>query len=275
MINIYLSLYSFYPVVIAAAHLNPKIDGRAALKAMILLDEIRGRLSECFPLTNSNTDYAIFGGIASTIVYGALLEANSQQIENAVSMLLSQYLPNTQNQTLDEEELEGEIECDTAIISQESQNFRGNVALTTEMGISYMNQALDGIIEPQNKDISTQSIFNSLWNQDDKDTIQSNISVNSSGENFAIMSMNFRFGCYGALSSGAIYSLVNVLLENPEILEKYSYEDILMVRVRTFTRSWEMLGKPLQNESIKSRNAAVHSIPYLIGRLFSKAFYKR
>lgn len=34
----------FYPVVIAASHVNPKIDGSTALKAMVLQDEIRGRL---------------------------------------------------------------------------------------------------------------------------------------------------------------------------------------------------------------------------------------
>jgi 2-methylcitrate dehydratase len=34
----------FYPVVIAASHVNPKINGALALKAMTLQDEIRGRL---------------------------------------------------------------------------------------------------------------------------------------------------------------------------------------------------------------------------------------
>lgn len=40
----------YYPVVIAAAQQNPSIDGKTALKAMVLSDEIRGRLAEVFSL---------------------------------------------------------------------------------------------------------------------------------------------------------------------------------------------------------------------------------
>ena len=40
----------FYPVVIAACQNNPKLTGKDALKAMLLLDEIRGRLCEVFSL---------------------------------------------------------------------------------------------------------------------------------------------------------------------------------------------------------------------------------
>ena len=36
----------FYPVVMAAAQVTGKVDGKKALLAMIALDEIRGRLAE-------------------------------------------------------------------------------------------------------------------------------------------------------------------------------------------------------------------------------------
>lgn len=84
---------SFYPVVIAAAHVNSKIDGMKALKAMILLDEIRGRLNESIDIKEFHIDNDLFGGIASTIVYGTLLNATPEQINQAVNLLLGNYTP--------------------------------------------------------------------------------------------------------------------------------------------------------------------------------------
>ena len=40
----------FYPVIIAGCQNNAAMDGKQVLKAMVLLDEIRGRLCEVFPL---------------------------------------------------------------------------------------------------------------------------------------------------------------------------------------------------------------------------------
>ncbi len=66
----------FYPVVIAASHVNTKIDGALAVKAMILQDEIRGRLCEVFSLKSYKIDHVVHGAIASACVYGALLDAS-------------------------------------------------------------------------------------------------------------------------------------------------------------------------------------------------------
>jgi hypothetical protein len=52
---------SFYPVVIAASHVNENIDGKMALKAMILLDEIRCSFDEVYALHEHNIDNALFG----------------------------------------------------------------------------------------------------------------------------------------------------------------------------------------------------------------------
>lgn len=70
----------FYPVVIAAAHVNHNIDGATALKAMALQDEIRGRLCEVFSLKTYKIDHVVHGAIASVCVYGALVGATPQQI---------------------------------------------------------------------------------------------------------------------------------------------------------------------------------------------------
>lgn len=68
----------FYPVIIASAFNNSKINGAKALRAMVLQDEIRGRLAESFSLKTYKVDHVVHGGIASIASYGALLDATEE-----------------------------------------------------------------------------------------------------------------------------------------------------------------------------------------------------
>jgi 2-methylcitrate dehydratase len=64
-----------------------------ALKAMILLDEIRGRLAEVFSLKTYRIDHVVHGAIASAATYGALLGASPLEIEHAIGMTVAHYIP--------------------------------------------------------------------------------------------------------------------------------------------------------------------------------------
>ena len=66
----------YYPVVIAACQNNNEYTGKDALKGMILIDEIRGRLCEVFSLKSYKIDHVVHGAIASAVVYGAMLGAS-------------------------------------------------------------------------------------------------------------------------------------------------------------------------------------------------------
>merc|ERR1719183_1215737 len=66
----------FYPVVMAAAQVTGNVDGKQALRAMICLDELRGRLAEVFSLKSYKIDHVVHGAIGSAAVYGALLGAS-------------------------------------------------------------------------------------------------------------------------------------------------------------------------------------------------------
>ena len=68
----------YYPVVISACHNNPEYTGMDALKGMILLDEIRGRLAEVFSLKTYKIDHVLHGAIASAVTYGAMLGATPE-----------------------------------------------------------------------------------------------------------------------------------------------------------------------------------------------------
>ena len=83
----------FYPVVIAACHSSREYNGKDALKGMILLDEIRGRLAEVFSLKTYKIDHVVYGAIASAATYGAMVGASAEQIEHAIGMVVAHYIP--------------------------------------------------------------------------------------------------------------------------------------------------------------------------------------
>ena len=74
-------------------HNNPHHDGEDALKGMILLDEIRGRLAEVWSLQNYKIEQSLYGAIASACTYGAMLNATPEQIESAIGLIVAHYVP--------------------------------------------------------------------------------------------------------------------------------------------------------------------------------------
>lgn len=60
---------------------------------MLLIDEIRGRLAEVFSLKSHKIDHVVHGAIASAVTYGAMLGASVDEIESAVGMVVSHYVP--------------------------------------------------------------------------------------------------------------------------------------------------------------------------------------
>ena len=100
-----------------------------ALKAMICIDEIRGRLAEVFSLKRGKIDHVVHGAIASAVVYGALLGASAEQIESAIGMTVAHYIPFR------------------AIRSgqQLSDSKGASAAISTEVAVLSMIRSMDGI----------------------------------------------------------------------------------------------------------------------------------
>lgn len=87
------SYSSFYPAVIAAVHANQRISGSLILKALVLHDEIRCKLTDAYPWHQHKIDSCVNGALATIYVYGALVGASPQNIENAVGMYICHYSP--------------------------------------------------------------------------------------------------------------------------------------------------------------------------------------
>merc|ERR1719387_1291914 len=133
----------FYPVVVAAAQVTGKVDGKTALKAMICIDEIRGRLAEVFSLKSYKIDHVVHGAIASAAVYGALLGASAEQIESAIGMTVAHYVPFR------------------AIRAgkQLSDSKGASAGISTEAAVLSMRRAMNGFLGPRDIFRNPEAIF--------------------------------------------------------------------------------------------------------------------
>ena len=133
----------FYPVVIAGCQNNDNYVGKHALRAMVCLDEIRGRLCEVFSLKTYKIDHVVHGAIASAAVYGALMEATPEQIESAIGMVVAHYVPWR------------------AIRAgkQLSDSKGASAALSTEVAIMSIFRAMNGFAGPKDIFRNPESLF--------------------------------------------------------------------------------------------------------------------
>src|SRR5690349_14213526 len=132
----------FYPVAVAAAQLAGK-DGAFALRGMVLIDEIRGRLAEVFSLKTYKIDHVVHGAIGSAAAYGAMLGATPEQIESAIGMFVAHYIPWR------------------AIRAgkQLSDSKGASAAISTEAAILAMQRSMRGFIGPKDIFRNPEAIF--------------------------------------------------------------------------------------------------------------------
>ena len=178
----------FYPVVIAAAQNNSSFSGRDALKGMILLDEIRGRLAEVFSLKTYKIDHVVHGAIASAATYGAMMGATPDQIEHAIGMVVAHYIPWR------------------AIRAgkQLSDSKGASAALSTEVAIQSVHRAMKGFIGPKDIFRNPEALFRQFKPTESNDVSPFDIVLANKGDDFSVMGMHFKLGLYEHQSAGAI-----------------------------------------------------------------------
>merc|ERR1719424_1957196 len=200
----------FYGAVIAAAQVTGKVDGKKALKAMICIDENRGRLAEVFSLKSYKIDHVVHGAIASAAVYGALLGASAEQIESAIGMTIAHYVPFR------------------AIRAgkQLSDSKGASAAISTEAAVLSMRRAMRGFVGPKDIFRNPEAIFRffepTTGTARSKDNVDItlgnkvrwgvgpspfNLVLSHSGDDFAVMGMHFKLGLYEHQSAGALRPL--------------------------------------------------------------------
>lgn len=242
----------FYPVAIAACQ-QQGMDGAAALRAMVCIDEIRGRLSEVFSLKTYKIDHVVHGAIASAAVYGALMGATAEQIESAIGMTVAHYIPWR------------------AIRAgkQLSDSKGASAAISTEVAILSMKRALKGFVGPKDIFRNPESMFRQFVKTGGDSPFE--LVLSHSGDDFAVMGMHFKLGLYEHQSAGALQGVIDLVGANPQLLQPGAIKKIL---IRTYEPAYGIIGDPAKRDP-HTRQSADHSMVFIVGRLLKKAIDAR
>jgi 2-methylcitrate dehydratase len=245
----------FYPVAVAAAQLA-QVDGRATLRAMLALDEIRGRLAEVFALKNYKIDHVVHGAIASAAVYGAVLGATAEQIESAIGIVVAHYIPFR------------------AIRhgKQLSDSKGASAAISAEVAVLSMQRAMRGFIGPADIFRNPEAIFCLFEKPAEKQTSPFDLSLATEGDDFAIMGMHFKLGLYEHQSAGAIQGLIDLTTNHPKLLN--DEHAIRSIRITIYEPAFGIIGDPAKRDP-RTRQSADHSMVYIIATLLRKALESR
>jgi 2-methylcitrate dehydratase len=245
----------FYPVAVAAAQLAG-LGGRQTLLAMLCLDEIRGRLAECFGLKDHKLDHVLHGAIASAAVYGAVLGATPEQIESGIGLTVAHYVPFRAIRH----------GC------QLSDSKGASAALSTEMAVLSMQRAMHGFVGPADIFRNPQAVFCLFEPPSVPQQSPFDLELATGGADFAVMGMHFKLGLYEHQSAGAIGGLINLLRLHPQLLD--SPEAIMRVRVTIYEPAFSIIGDPHKRDP-RTRQSADHSMVYIVGTLLRKALEQK
>lgn len=241
----------FYPVAIAAAQIVGW-DGRRTLLAMLCLDEIRGRLAECFGLKDHKIDHVLHGGIASAAVYGAMQGATAEQIESAIGLVVAHYVPFR------------------AIRHghQLSDSKGASAAVTAEMAVTSMRRAMRGFVGPADIFRNPQAVFCLFEKPDKNEESPFDLELATGGGDFAIMGMHFKLGLYEHQSAGAIGGLLSLVSQHPNVIADWQH--LNKIRITIYEPAFSIIGDPHKRDP-HTRQSADHSMVYIIATLLRKA----
>lgn len=242
----------FYPVAIAAAQDNPSITGAQCLKAMLLSDEIRGRLAEVFSLKSYKIDHVVHGAIASAVTYGTLMGASFEQIESAVGMTVAHYIPFR------------------AIRAgkQLSDSKGASAAISTEAAILSMKRSMMGFVGPKDIFRNPEAIFR--YFEKTKGDSPFDLILGLDGEDFSVMGMHFKLGLYEHQSAGAIEGVLKLLFENKFLKQGAGIDQIDSIKIVAYEPAFGIIGDPAK-KTPSTRQSADHSMVYIISTLLRKA----
>ncbi|HVZ94948.1 MAG TPA: MmgE/PrpD family protein, partial [Phycisphaerales bacterium] len=250
----------FYPVVIAACQ-QRGLDGKTALRAMVLLDEIRGRLAEVFSLKTYKIDHVVHGAIGSAATYGALMGATAEQIESAIGMVVAHYIPWR------------------AIRAgkQLSDSKGASAAISSEVAVLSMKRAMRGFIGPKDIFRNPEAIFRFFepttegkdrWKEVGDSPIDLHLA--HSGKDFAVMGMHFKMGLYEHQSAGALQGAIDLIMKNPALLDDPSGNKIKSITITAYEPAFGIIGNPAKKDP-RTRQSADHSMAYIVSTLLRKA----
>jgi len=247
----------FYPVALAAAQMMGR-DGSYALRGMVLIDEIRGRLAEVFSLKTYKIDHVVHGAIGSAAAFGAMMGANAEQIESAIGMVIAHAIPFR------------------AIRHghQLSDSKGASAAISTEFAIQCMKRSMAGFVGPKDIFRNPEAIWclmpKLLGKPISKGRSPFDLVLSRAGADFTVMGMHFKLGLYEHQSAGALQGLIDLLGKNPDLLDDQTGDRIAKMVVRAYEPAYGIIGDPHKRDP-HTRQSADHSMLYLVCTMLRKA----
>lgn len=261
----------FYSVCVAACQLAGH-DGDTALRAMVCLDEIRGRLAEVFSLKTYKIDHVVHGAIGSAAVFGALMGATPEQIESAIGMTVAHAIPFR------------------AIRAgkQLSDSKGASAAISTEFAITSVRRSMMGFRGPKDIFRNPEAIFRvfegpgqmfKAVNAESANTKQADASpfelvLGRAGSDFAVMGMHFKLGLYEHQSAGALQALITLLDRSPYLLDDSTGAGISKIMITAYEPAFGIIGDPAKRNPT-TRQSADHSMVYIVATMLRKALSKK
>ena len=240
----------FYPVALAAAT-EAGLDGDRTLRVMLLIDEIRGRLAEVFPLRKYAIDHVHHGTVACAAAFTAALSGDEDQVESAIGMAVAHYVPFR------------------AIRAghQLSDSKGASAALAAEAAVMCGRRALAGFVGP--RDVFRNPLAIYRLNQPTADgSSPFDLEFGLGGDAFAIHAMHFKLGLYEHQSAGALQSLVDLFAAHPTLAA--DLDGIRTITVRIYEPAYSIIADPAKRTP-QTRQSADHSLPYILAKTLLKA----
>ena len=243
--------HDFYPVAVAGAQVANH-DGATTARAMLCIDEIRGRLAEAFSLKDHKIDHVVHGGVASAAVYGALCGASVDQIESSIGQFVAHYMPFRA------------IRAGTQL----SDSKGASAAISAEVAIQAVHRSMRGFVGPQDVFRNPQAIFCLFEPPTKKNQSPFDLELATAGSDFAIMGMHFKLGLYEHQSAGAIEAMIGLLQAHPELTANGN--GIAKLKILIYEPAFGIIGDPAKRDP-RTRQSADHSMFYIIATLWRKA----
>jgi 2-methylcitrate dehydratase len=247
----------FYTVPVAAARMLNK-DGEYALRGMVLLDEIRGRLAEVFSLKTYKIDHVVHGAIGSACTFGAMMGASPQEIEHAIGMFVAHHIPFR------------------AIRHghQLSDSKGASAAISTEAAILCMKRAMAGFIGPKDIFRNPEAVFCLMKKYGGEPVAKGrspfDLILSREGDDFTVMGMHFKLGLYEHQSAGALQGIIDLVNANPHLLDDATGDKIRSIVVTAYEPAFSIIGDPHKRDP-HTRQSADHSMLYLVCTKLRKA----
>jgi 2-methylcitrate dehydratase len=247
----------FYAVPVAAARMMNK-GGDYALRGMVLLDEIRGRLAEVFSLKTYKIDHVVHGAIGSAATFGAMMGATPQEIEHAIGMFVAHHIPFR------------------AIRHghQLSDSKGASAAISTEAAILCMKRAMAGFIGPKDIFRNPEAVFCLMKKYGGEPVAKGrspfDLVLSREGSDFTVMGMHFKLGLYEHQSAGALQGMIDLVNAHPHLLDDMTGDRIQSIVVVAYEPAFSIIGDPHKRDP-HTRQSADHSMLYLVCTMLRKA----